>query len=108
VDSEQFVNKQFSLNDKGICVLALLRNRLVERDFSNGFSEYVPRLDNQEKRNMDLLQLLVMPVPTEASAEMAELAICLESRFPGPLFRTRKGTAQGVCRRGRVCLRPCP
>ena len=83
VDSEQFVNKQFSLNDKGICVLALLRNRLVERDFSNGFSEYVPRLDNQEKRNMDLLQLLVMPVPTEASAEMAELAICLESRFPG-------------------------
>jgi diguanylate cyclase (GGDEF)-like protein len=43
----------------------------------------VPRLDNQEKRNMDLLQLLVMPVPTEASAEMAELAICLESRFPG-------------------------
>lgn len=83
VDSEQFVNKEFSLNDKGICVLALLRNRLVERDFSNGFSEYVPRLDSREKRNMDLLQLFVMPVPTEASAEMAELAICLESRFPG-------------------------
>lgn len=83
VDSEQFVNKPFTLNDKGICVLALLRNRLVERDFSNGFNEYVPRLDNQEKRNMDLLQLLVMPVPTEASADMAELAICLESRFPG-------------------------
>lgn len=83
VDSEQFVNKPFTMNDKGICVLSLLRNRLVERDFSNGFSEYVPRLDNQEKRNMDLLQLLVMPVPTEASAETAELAICLESRFPG-------------------------
>ena len=83
VDAEQFTNKQFSLNDKGICVLALLRNRLVERDFSTGFSEYVPRLDNQEKRNSELLQLFVMPVPTEASAEMAELAICLESRFPG-------------------------
>ena len=83
VDSEQFVNKQFTLNDKGICVLALMRNRFMERDFSNGFSEYVPRIDNQEKRNMELLQLLVMPVPTEAGAEMAELAICLESRFSG-------------------------
>ncbi len=81
VDKESFINKRFTLSDKGIFVLALIRNRPVERTFQSGYSDYVPRLNDQENRNMGLRQLFVMPVSTEPDANTAELAICLESRY---------------------------
>ncbi|MCQ2055074.1 MAG: sensor domain-containing diguanylate cyclase [Fibrobacter sp.] len=83
IDSEQFSGKKFTLSDKGLAVLALLKNRPVERMFSSNMNMYVPRIDNNEKRNMDIRQLFVMPIATENNAEQAELAICLESRTPG-------------------------
>jgi diguanylate cyclase (GGDEF)-like protein len=83
IDSEQFVQKKFSLSDKGLAVLAMLQNRPVERFFSSSTSQYVPRIDNHETRNMDFRQLFVMPVSTDTNAGQAELAICLESRTSG-------------------------
>lgn len=83
IDSEQFVNKKFTLSDKGLAILALFRNRPVERMFSPGMNQYVPRIDNDEKRNMEFRQLFVMPVSTDNNAAQAELAICLESRTTG-------------------------
>ena len=83
IDSEQFTQKKFSLSDKGLAVLAMLQNRPVERYFSSSSSQYVPRIDNPETRNMDFRQLFVMPVATDNNAGQAELAICLESRTSG-------------------------
>ena len=83
IDSDQFVNKKFTLSDKGLAILALFRNRPVERMFSPSMNQYVPRIDNDEKRNMEFRQLFVMPVSTDNNANQAELAICLESRTPG-------------------------
>ena len=81
IDADQFVNKKFTLSDKGLAILALYHNRPVERTFNqSAFNAYIPRIDNQEKKNMEFRQLFVMPVPTETNAEQAELAICLESR----------------------------
>ena len=81
MDSEQFIDKTFTLSDKGIFVLALMRNRPVFRSFTSGYADYVPRLNDSEKRNMELRQLFVMPVASEPDAKTAELAICLESRY---------------------------
>jgi len=83
IDSEQFAQKRFSLSDKGLAVLALFQNRPVERFFSSSSSQYVPRIDNHETKNMDFRQLFVMPVSTDNNASQAELAICLESRTSG-------------------------
>jgi len=81
VDSDQFVDKKFTLSDKGIFVLAFLRNRPISRSFNSGYADYVPRLNDAEKRNMELRQLFVMPVSSEPDAKIAQLAICLESRY---------------------------
>lgn len=83
IDSEQFAQKKFTLSDKGLAVLAMLQNRPVERFFSSSSTQYVPRIDNHETRNMDFRQLFVMPVATDNNAGQAELAICLESRTSG-------------------------
>ena len=81
LDADQFAGKTFTLSDKGLAILALFHNRPVERTFNpSAFNAYIPRIDNLEKKNMDIRQLFVMPVPSEANAEQAELAICLESR----------------------------
>ena len=82
IDSEQFASKKFTLSDKGLAVLALFKNRPVARDFGSGMNQYVPRIDDKEKRNMDFRQLFVMPVSSDKNATLAELAICLESRTP--------------------------
>lgn len=84
LDSEQFSEKRFTLNDKGIFVLSLMRNRPVERTFSAGFTEYVPRLNDNEKRNLELRQLFVMPIAVEPDSAVADIAICLESRSTRP------------------------
>ena len=81
MDSEQFADKKFTLSDKGLFVMPLMNKRPILRVFNSGFSDYVPRLYDSEKRNMELLQLFVMPVASEPDAKVAELAICLESRF---------------------------
>ena len=39
MDSEQFVDKKFTLSDKGIFVLALMRNRPVFRSFTSGYAD---------------------------------------------------------------------
>ena len=75
MDSEQFIDKTFTLSDKGIFVLALMRNRPVFRSFTSGYADYVPRLNDSEKRNMELRQLFVMPVASEPDSKTAELAI---------------------------------
>ncbi|MBR4915898.1 MAG: GGDEF domain-containing protein [Fibrobacter sp.] len=81
IDADQFAGKKFTLSDKGLAILALYHNRPVERTFNqSAFNAYIPRIDNNEKRNMDIRQLFVMPVPSDANTEQAELAICLESR----------------------------
>jgi len=79
IDADQFTEKRFTLSDKGIFVLALMRNRPVERSFSQNFNEYVPRLNDNEKRNLNLRQLFVMPIATEPDSSQAEIAICLEN-----------------------------
>ena len=81
IDADQFFGKKFSLSDKGLAILALYHNRPVERTSNqSSFNAYIPRIDNQEKKNMEIRQLFVMPVPSDANTEQAELAICLESR----------------------------
>ena len=84
VDSEQFANKQFTLSDKGVFVLALMRNRPMERSFLPGFKDYLPRLNDSERKNLNLRQILVMPIAAEHDSEMAEIAICLESSSSMP------------------------
>ncbi len=84
VDSEQFANKQFTLSDKGVFVLALLRNRPMERSFLPGFKDYLPRLNDSERKNLNLRQILVMPIAAEHDSETAEIAICLESSSSMP------------------------
>ena len=84
VDSEQFANKQFTLSDKGVFVLALMRNRPMERSFMPGFKDYLPRLNDSERKNLNLRQILVMPIAAEHDSEMAEIAICLESSSSMP------------------------
>ncbi len=84
VDSKEFAEKRFTLSDKGIFVLALLRNRPIERNFSVGFNEYVPRLNDSEKHNTNLRQVFIMPIAAKADAESADIAICLESSGPRP------------------------
>lgn len=79
IDANQFLEKRFTLSDKGIFVLALLRNKPVGRVFPPGYNDYVPRLTDNEKRNLNLRQLFVMPVAAESDAATADLAICLES-----------------------------
>ena len=83
IDSEQFANKKFTLSDKGLAVLAIFQNRPVERFFSSSNSQYIPRIDNRENKNLDFRQLFVMPISTDNNASQAELAICLESRTSG-------------------------
>lgn len=90
VESEQFSEKRFTLSDKGIFVLAMMRNRPVERTFSPGYNEYVPRLNDNEKRNLNLRQLFVMPVATETDAATADMAICLESSSSRPYSEHEK------------------
>jgi diguanylate cyclase (GGDEF)-like protein len=84
VDSEQFANKSFTLSDKGIFVLSLLRNRPIERSFMPGFKDYLPRLNDLERKNLNLRQILVMPIASDPEAEMAQIAICLESSSSMP------------------------
>ncbi len=83
IDSEQFQNKKFTLSDKGLAILAIFQNRPVERFFSSSSSQYIPRIDNRENKNLDFRQLFVMPISTDNNASQAELAICLESRTSG-------------------------
>jgi diguanylate cyclase (GGDEF)-like protein len=83
IDSEQFQNKKFTLSDKGLAILAIFQNRPVERFFSSSSSQYIPRIDNRENKNLDFRQLFVMPISTDNNAGQAELAICLESRTSG-------------------------
>ena len=85
VDSEQFANKQFTLSDKGVFVLSLMRNRPMERSFMPGFKDYLPRLNDSERKNLNLRQILVMPIAAEHDSEdPAEIAICLESSSSMP------------------------
>ena len=79
VDADQFVNKRFTLSDKGIFVLSIMRNRPMERSFLPGFKDYLPRLNDSEKRNLNLRQIFVMPIAAEHDAATADIAICLES-----------------------------
>ena len=58
IDADQFAGKKFSLSDKGLAILALYHNRPVERTFNqSSFNAYIPRIDNQEKKNMEIRQL---------------------------------------------------
>jgi diguanylate cyclase (GGDEF)-like protein len=84
VDAEQFTNKKFTLSDKGVFVLSLMRNRPMERSFMPGFKDYLPRLNDSERKNLNLRQILVMPIAAEQDSEMAEIAICLESSSSMP------------------------
>ena len=79
VDSDQFINKRFTLSDKGIFVLSIMRNRPMERSFLPGFKDYLPRLNDSEKKNLNLRQIFVMPIAAEHDAATADIAICLES-----------------------------
>jgi len=79
VDRDVMLGQEFTLNDKGLVILSLMRNFPVERNFSGNPGEYVPRINEQEKRNNDLRYLFAMPIATESNAESAEIAICLES-----------------------------
>lgn len=90
VDSKEFAEKRFTLSDKGIFVLSLMRNRPVERSFPPGFNEYVPRLNDSEKRNINLRQLFIMPIATEPDSAVADIAICLESSSSRPYSEHEK------------------
>ena len=56
-----------------------MRNRPMERSFLPGFKDYLPRLNDSEKRNLNLRQIFVMPIAAEHDAATADIAICLES-----------------------------
>ncbi len=90
VDAKEFAEKRFTLSDKGIFVLALMRNRPIERSFPPGFNDYVPRLNDSEKRNTNLRQLFIMPIATEPDSAVADIAICLESSKAHPYSEHEK------------------
>lgn len=96
IDSDLFINQEFSLSDKGVVVLALLRNRIVERNFTLNFSDYISRLNEREKKNFDLKYLFAMPVAIESKAETADLAISLESRIPNRYSQHEKELLKAV------------
>lgn len=79
IDSAKMKGLPFTLNDKGLVILSLLRNFPVERNFTGNPGEYVPRLNEKEPRNNELRYLFAMPIATEASAESAEVTVALES-----------------------------
>jgi len=108
-DSELFVNQEFSLSDKGVVVLALLRNRIIERNFTAGFSDYTSRINEVEKKNFELRHLFAMPIAIEENAEVADLAISLESKIPNrysqhekELLKTIAGVAGFAYERARA------
>lgn len=108
-DSELFVNQEFSLSDKGVVVLALLRNRIIERNFTAGFSDYTSRINETEKKNFELRHLFAMPIAIEENAEVADLAISLESKIPNrysqhekELLKTIAGVAGFAYERARA------
>jgi len=96
IDSDLFINQEFSLSDKGVVVLALLRNRVVERNFTLNYSDYISRLNEREKKNFDLKYLFAMPVAIESRAETADLAISLESRIPDRYSQHEKELLKAV------------
>lgn len=108
-DSELFVNQEFNLSDKGVVVLALLRNRIIERNFTAGFSDYTSRINETEKKNFELRHLFAMPIAIEENAEVADLAISLESKIPNrysqhekELLKTIAGVAGFAYERARA------
>ena len=103
VDSEQFANKRFTLSDKGVFVLSLMRNRPIERSFMPGFKDYLPRLNDSERKNLNLRQILVMPIASDPEAEIAQIAICLESSSSMPYNDHEKELLKAFA--GVLCLR---
>ncbi|MCQ2121261.1 MAG: GGDEF domain-containing protein [Fibrobacter sp.] len=83
IDADQFKGKTFTLSDVGLAILPFVNNRSIERTFGMGINQYIPRINSQEKKNMDFRQLFAMPITTDASGEVTELVICLESRMAG-------------------------
>jgi diguanylate cyclase (GGDEF)-like protein len=56
----------------------------MERSFLPGFKDYLPRLNDSERKNLNLRQILVMPIAAEHDSDTAEIAICLESSSSMP------------------------
>ena len=90
-DSELFVNQEFSLSDKGVVVLALLRNRIIERNFTAGFSDYTSRI-NEQKRKILNSGIFAMPIAIEENAEVADLAISLKAEYQIVILSTKRIT----------------
>ncbi len=78
VDADFFTNYEFTLSDKGLFPMAIQKNRPVERFFNQ--SEYVIRINENERRNMDLHYMFMLPAainPTDST--VANFAINLET-----------------------------
>lgn len=76
IGADQFKDMQFSFSDKGLFVASLMRNRPTMRDFQPG--AYVPRINDNERKNLNLQPIFVMPIATEQNSPSAQIAICLE------------------------------
>jgi len=80
-DQDFYINQEFSLNDKGVLIIALTRNYPLERNFVvSGPDDYVFRIKETEKPNFELRSMLAVPVTS--TADEAAMVICLESCQP--------------------------
>lgn len=99
-NAELLEGYEFSLSDKGLLVLALSKNRIIERHIKQDPTEYIYRINEAEPQNFDLQYLFAIPIVTDEKLGHANLAICLESVDVTPytdheknLLRTFAGVA---------------
>lgn len=95
-DHDSFLHQNFSLSDKGVVILSLIRNYPIERNFSGNPGDYLLRINEKEKKNHHLRYLFAMPVATEPGAESAEITICLESYQPSRFSNHEKDLLKAI------------
>ncbi|MDR1759108.1 MAG: GGDEF domain-containing protein [Fibrobacter sp.] len=96
VDHDEMLHHEFTLSDKGVVILSLIRNYPIERNFSGNPNDYLLRINEKEKKNAHLRYLFAMPVATEPGAESADITICLESYQPSRFSNHEKDLLKAI------------
>ena len=80
VDAEYFFKQEFQISekqvDKGLIILAISKNKPLERNFEP--SEYINRIRDDERRNTDLRYMFLLPTSLSETSKSAMFTIDLE------------------------------
>jgi diguanylate cyclase (GGDEF)-like protein len=77
-DEPYFMNQPFQLSDKGLLLLAFLKNLSITRSFRP--DEVVVRIKPEEPVQKSFQSLMAVPVVTDSRSTMVEAVICVESK----------------------------